>query len=108
MMKRIYIAGPMTGLPLFNYPAFNTAAQRLRAMGFEVENPAENPEPKCGTWLGYMRMAIRQLVTCDGVALLPGWRGSRGARIERWLAGMLGLIVVSESAIQHGPEVCDV
>lgn len=106
-MKRIYIAGPMSGLPEANYPAFNTAAHRLRALGFEVENPAENPEPKCGTWLGYMRMAIRQLVTCDGVALLPGWRGSRGARIERWLAGMLGLIVVVESAIQNGPEVFD-
>ena len=106
-MKRIYIAGPMTGLPEFNYPAFNEAAKRLRDLGFDVENPAENQEPKCGTWLGYMRMAIRQLVTCDGVALLPGWRGSRGARIERWLAGMLGLKVVLESAIQHGPEACN-
>lgn len=105
MKKRVYIAGPMTGLPEYNYPAFNAAARRLRALGFEVENPAENPDPKCGTWLGYMRMAIRQLVTCDVVALLPGWRGSRGARIERWLAGMLGFTVVLKSAIQHGPEV---
>ncbi|MDR3370679.1 DUF4406 domain-containing protein [Rhodoferax sp.] len=104
-MKRIYLAGPMTGLPDFNYPAFNAAAQRLRALGFVVENPAENPEPNCGTWLGYMRMAIRQLVTCDIVALLPGWRGSRGARIERWLAGMLGLTVVAAERIEDGPEV---
>ena len=37
-MKRIYIAGPMTGLPDFNYPAFNAAAARMRALGFEVEN----------------------------------------------------------------------
>ncbi|QDL53108.1 DUF4406 domain-containing protein [Rhodoferax aquaticus] len=106
-MKRVYIAGPMTGLPHFNYPAFNAAAERLRALGFDVENPAENPVPNCGTWLGYMRMAIRQLVTCDGVALLPGWKGSRGARIERWLAGMLGLAVVTESTIQQGPEALD-
>lgn len=106
-MKRIYIAGPMTGLPEFNYPAFNTAAERLRGLGYEVENPAENPEPHCGSWLGYMRMALRQLALCDGVALLPGWQSSRGARIEHQLATQLGLIVVPASAIQHGPEVCD-
>lgn len=103
-MKRIYIAGPMTGLPDFNYPAFHAAAQRLRTLGFEVENPAENPEPKCGTWLGYMRMAIRQVALCDGVAMLPGWQQSRGARIERQLADSLGLRVMHESMIQHGPE----
>ncbi|QDL55902.1 DUF4406 domain-containing protein [Rhodoferax aquaticus] len=106
-MKRIYVAGPMTGLPDFNYPAFNAASERLRALGFEVENPAENPEPHCGSWLGYMRMAIRQLSQCDGVALLPGWQKSRGARIEHQLAQQLGLTVVPESTILHGPEVCD-
>jgi Domain of unknown function (DUF4406) len=106
-MKRIYIAGPMSGLPDFNYPAFHAAAQRLRDLGFNVENPADNPEPHCGSWLGYMRMAIRQLAQCDGVALLPGWESSRGARIEQQLATQLGLIVVPESAIQHGPEFAD-
>lgn len=106
-MKRIYIAGPMTGLPEFNYPAFHAEAERLRALGYEVENPAENPDPQCGTWLGYMRMAIRQLMTCDAIALLPGWQWSRGARIERWLSGMLGFGVFIASNIQHGPEVCD-
>lgn len=106
-MKRIYIAGPMTGLPHFNYPTFNAAAERLRALGFEVENPAENPEPHCGSWLGYMRMALRQLALCDGVALLPGWQDSRGARIEQQLSMQLGLVVVPESAIQHGPEFTD-
>lgn len=103
-MKRVYIAGPMTGLPELNYPAFNAAAARLRALGFEVENPAENPEPHCGSWLGYMRMAIRQLSQCDGVVLLPGWQESKGARIEHQLATQLGLSVVPESAVQHGPE----
>ncbi|HCY15586.1 MAG: hypothetical protein A2Z93_06320 [Curvibacter sp. GWA2_64_110] len=103
-MKRIYIAGPMTGLPELNYPAFNAAAARLRALGFEVENPAENQEPHCGSWLGYMRMAIRQLSQCDGVVLLPGWQESKGARIEHQLATQLGLVVVPESVVQHGPE----
>lgn len=90
-MKRIYIAGPMSGLPDFNYPAFNALAAEMRAQGFHVENPAENPVPECGTWAGYMRMAIAQLVTCDAVYLLPGWRKSKGARVEAKLAETLGI-----------------
>lgn len=90
-MKRLYIAGPMTGLPDANYPAFRAAASQFRAMGFEVENPAENPEPPCGTWQGYMRMAIAQVARCDGVVLLPNWHNSRGARVEFRLAADLML-----------------
>ena len=92
-MTRVYIAGPMTGLPDFNYPAFNAAAAKLRALGLEVLNPAENPPPPCGTWTGYMRMALRQLVECDRVVLLPGWSDSKGALIERSLAQALGMDV---------------
>lgn len=90
---RIYIAGPMTGLPKSNYPAFNAAAARLRALGHHVENPAENPAPPCGSWLGYMRLALAQLVTCDHIALLPGWEASKGASVEWRLACDLGLPV---------------
>jgi hypothetical protein len=93
-MKRIYIAGPMTGLPEFNFPAFHEAAAKLRAQGFEVENPAENPEPPCGSWLAYMRMAVAQVAKVDTVALLPGWESSRGAKVEYTLATGLGLTVL--------------
>jgi len=94
-MKRIYISGPMTGLPNLNYPAFNAAADRLRGEGFEVENPAENPEPPCGSWVGYMRLAIVQIARCEGLLLLPGWQHSKGARLELYIAQQLGLQVAS-------------
>ena len=93
-MKRIYIAGPMSGWPDNNYPAFNAKAEELRAEGWAVENPAENPVPECGTWLGYMRMALRQLALCDAIYLLPWHETSRGASIERNLALALGLKVI--------------
>ena len=94
VLKRIYIAGPMSGLPDFNYPAFHAAAAVLRAQGHHVENPAEPPPPACGTWQGYMRMSLRQIAACDCLYMLPGWRSSRGARIEHGLALDLDLEVV--------------
>jgi hypothetical protein len=93
-MDRTYLAGPMSGLPAFNYPAFHAAAARLRATGAHVENPAENPVPACGTWAAYMRMALAQLVTCDTIALLPGWSASRGATLEHKVAVELGMRVI--------------
>lgn len=89
MKPRIYLAGPMTGLPDLNYPAFHAEAARLRAIGFRVENPAENQRQV--DWQSYMRVAIAQLVKCDAVALLPGWQSSRGALIENGLAVSLGI-----------------
>lgn len=89
MKPRIYVSGPMSGLPLENYPAFNQEAARLRALGFVVENPAENKRQD--SWLAYMRQSIRQMLTCDAVALLPGWKRSKGALIEHWLAIALGI-----------------
>lgn len=90
---RIYIDGPMTGYPDFNYPAFNAESSRLRALGHRVENPAENPAPACGSWAGYMKLAIAQLITCDTIRLLPGWINSQGARLELHIAISLGLTI---------------
>lgn len=105
MKKTIYVAGPMTGLPEFNYPAFNEAAATLRAQGHTVLNPAENPVPACGTWQGYMRLALAQLVQCECIVLLPGWAESKGALIERKLAQTLGMEVLLFNAGDPFPMV---
>jgi len=99
--RRIYIAGPMTGLPEHNFPAFHAAAERLRKAGWEVVNPAENfggrtdlPRER------YLREDVAQLVRCDAVALLPGWEESRGAKLEYLLARELGLKVIDVATLQ--------
>ena len=91
---RIYIAGPMTGIPELNFPAFHAAAAQLRSYGHEVVNPAELNPGTGKTWAECMRVDIAQLVTCDAVVLLPGYERSRGAMIERDLALKLEMRVV--------------
>lgn len=92
--SRIYMAGPMTGLPDFNFPAFNAAAGALRAIGQAVENPAENPKPSEPTWENYLRAALTQMLRCDSIMLLPGWEESRGALLEKHVAEALGMSVM--------------
>lgn len=91
--SRVYVSGPMSGLPELNFPAFHAAAAALRTAGFEVINPAEHEEAPGKTWADYLRKDIRLLMDCAGVALLPGWEHSKGARLERHIAIELGMTV---------------
>lgn len=93
MLKRLYVAGPMSGIPEMNFPAFHAETARLRALGFEVVNPAELCPDKSMSWRECMRVDIKHLVDCDGVVLLRNWQKSVGANIERRLAIDLGLKV---------------
>lgn len=91
---RLYLAGPMSGLPELNFPAFHAATARLRKAGHDVVNPAEiNADPAAG-WNACMRQDIAQLVTCEAIAVLPGWERSRGARLEMHIAAELGMTVL--------------
>jgi hypothetical protein len=89
----LYVAGPMTGLPDFNYPAFRAAATELRDAGYVVEDPSANINPTPDDYHGWLRAGLAQLITCDGVALLDGWEASGGARLEVNVAATLGMRV---------------
>jgi hypothetical protein len=89
----IYISGPMTGYPEFNYPAFQNSAEKLREIGYTVISPHEIEVPE-KTWEAFMRADIKALMECHKVVTLPGWENSRGARIEVNLAKDLGMKVV--------------
>lgn len=88
----VYIAGPMSGIPLHNYPTFYDKARELRAQGHTVINPAElHGTDTSHDWDWYLRRDLHQLVKCNRVVLLPGWRGSRGAQLEHHVAQAIGM-----------------
>lgn len=79
--KVIYIAGPMTGLPELNRPAFMEAEKALTEAGFVVLNPAWLPvglPPE-----KYMPICLAMLDAAEAVYLLKGWGISHGTLIER-------------------------
>lgn len=99
MTQRIYLAGPMTGLPEHNFPAFHAEAARLRDLGYQVINPAEHGVIDGYVWADYLRLDLTKLITCEAIALLPGWDKSKGARLEYHVASELGMQVFTASQI---------
>ena len=99
----IYIAGPMTGVVDYNFPAFHAAAKQLRAQGYTVFNPAEinaDAVDIVRPWSWYMRKDLTELVKCEAIYLLPGWENSKGATWEKHVAERLGMTVIFERVDQ--------
>lgn len=91
---RIYLSGPMSGLPEHNFPAFNAKAAELRAHGYDVVNPVDvNPDPG-KSWTDCLRDDIAALTTCNAIWMLDGWQNSKGATLERHIADRLGFAVL--------------
>lgn len=100
--ETLYLAGPMRGLPRFNFDTFRQAREHLRSIGYTVVCPAErderrgfDPTPYRGTehleFIGFdladaLDDCFRQVLAVDAVALLPGWTRSEGARAEALVA----------------------
>jgi hypothetical protein len=109
--ETIYVAGPMTGLPQFNIPAFERQTRRLRAAGYTVVSPVEldsdlirnealasttGAMPAGGkiggeTWGEILARDVRVIAdTIDAICVLPNWQKSRGARLEVFVGMLCG------------------
>lgn len=89
---RIYLCGPMSGYPQFNFPRFRLFAKMLRALGQEVISPAEldekedkfdgngdHPNPD---YSHFMSRDLPLVATANAIFMMKGWEKSRGARAE--------------------------
>lgn len=106
MTKTIYIAGPMSGYPNWNYDAFNRTAYTLRRQGWNVKNPAEKDVEsgfvdKVAMVNGDTDLAaangnfdfreaylwdVTQIIKGDAIFMLKGWERSPGAIGEHAVA----------------------
>jgi nucleoside 2-deoxyribosyltransferase len=95
-VRTIYLSGPMTGIELFNHPAFDEAELRLNSQGHNVKSPhrVELEDSETPNWENFMRKDLKMLCDCDTIALLPGWDKSRGATLELFIATQLGMEVI--------------
>jgi len=82
----------MTGYKDFNYPAFDLAAEVLRAFGFTVFNPTECFQGN--TTLPkevYMKEELKAVLEASVVIVLRGWERSAGAQLEVEVAKACGI-----------------
>jgi hypothetical protein len=101
--RKIYIAGPMSGYPEFNFPKF-FAAEEILKTEFIVFNPANKEQEKeldavafetgdakrviekgfdfreCYLW------DVSRVIESDAIYMLPGWQYSPGACGEHAVA----------------------
>lgn len=90
----LYISGPMTGYPNHNFDEFNYVEEALKQRGWTVLNPATKGLVLGWKWEDYLKYDLQQVLTSDGLAVLPGWMCSRGACLEVSTAQALGIPVM--------------
>lgn len=107
---KYYLAGPMTGIPQFNYPAFDKASALLRSQGFDIVSPAEMDDEKTRaaamasvdgrpgsgstngeTWGDFLARDVKLIADqVGGIIFLDGWFKSKGARLEAFVGLLTG------------------
>ena len=76
-----YIAGPMSGIPDGNRPAFHRAAAGLRAEGHTVLDPALLPMDLDDK--AYLPICTAMIDAADAIYMLDKWATSMGAVAEQ-------------------------
>lgn len=93
---KIYISGKITGKDYEKAKEqFQKAEDVLTFQGYEVINPIKYNDTSM-TWNECMRNCISLLMLCDAIYMLEGWRESRGARLEHFIALHLKMRIIKQ------------
>lgn len=91
VMKKIYIAGKITGVP--DYKAkFKNVETLLTLDGHVVLNPAIRPDNL--DYESCMYICLAMISVCDAIYLMPCWKKSPGARREHNFARTIGKEII--------------
>jgi hypothetical protein len=119
LFRIVYVAGPMTGYENFNFPAFDegrdyinqfasirndielplaavSPADMDRAHGFDEAEASKHPQGAVVSptfFFDCMRRDIELVSRSFAIILLKGWKASKGANIELFVARMCGVHV---------------
>jgi len=115
--RRIYLSGGMSGVERTDYVRrFREAERILRRHGYGVINPCRvwacrwpwiyrAMEWALGKRLAYAVVLCYDLLLlmtrADGIVMLPGWRASRGAQIENYVARHFPMMGISKAAAEE-------
>jgi hypothetical protein len=116
MKQKVYLAGPMRGIPKFNFPLFLEAEKKLTALGYNVFSPAAKDTREYGSSFSdsnesgsqveaeaNFNFSLRKALSMDlqyiceeaeGIVMLPGWIHSKGAVAEKATAEALNIPVL--------------
>lgn len=93
---KIYLSGPITGIESYKQN-FDHALRETKQIfpNAEVMSPPvfceEAGLDRWSTWEEFMDECIKVLKDCTHIVMLPGWKESRGACVEYYLAQAYGL-----------------
>lgn len=109
---KVYIAGPMSGQPMWNFPAFDAMSERLKAAGHDPVSPADldrltgfdptvDPDAvPTHSMRDIMRRDLLALLECHAIIMLRGWPQSEGAKVERMTAQYVGLTLLDTKTLE--------
>lgn len=94
--KKVYLSGPITGIK--NYKGLFLFAEEIVRMcdAARIFNPASQIPDS----LGYeqaMKRCVAALAEYDTIMLLPGWRTSKGVRLEYDIALACGMHIIDST-----------
>ena len=115
--RRIYLSGGMSGVERADYERrFSEAERILRRHGYGCINPCRvwacrwpwiyrAMEWALGKQLAYAVVLAYDLLLlmtrADGIVMLPGWRASRGANIENYVAFHFPMMGISKAVTEE-------
>jgi len=106
---KLFISGPMTGIPHYNVENFNRYAEMARKLGYRVVNPVEMAR-RIGikkvlsdkkVFKKLIEAELEAIKDCDAILMLDWWQNSPGAKKELRVA----LGVRLDVKLQHDIEM---